>query len=68
MVPGNVEVDSLESFIAQSIDMSAFSHEGRTDELRKLFDRYNVLMDSVDGSLTIEMADQSPFGIALLRS
>jgi len=48
---------SLESFIAQSIDMSAFSHQERTDELRKLFDRYNVLMEALDRSMLIEMSD-----------
>jgi len=64
MVPGNVEVDSLESFIAQSIDMSAFSHQGRTDELRKLFERYNVLVDSLDKSLRIEMPDSLLVGAA----
>jgi len=64
MVPGNVEVDSLESFIAQSIDMSAFSHEGRRDELRKLFDQYNVLVEALDKSLRIEMPEGLLVGAA----
>ena len=37
--------------------MSAFSHQERTDELRKLFDRYNVLMEALDRSMLIEMSD-----------
>jgi len=65
MVPWNVKV---ESFVAMALVFSAFSHQGREDALRKLLDGYNGLVGSMDGSLVIEMSDQSPCCIALLRS
>lgn len=45
----------LESFIGLGIDMSAFSHWGRGEELRKLFDGYNGLMSGLDGRFAIDV-------------
>ena len=56
MVPGNVEVDSVESFVAMGLVFSAFSHQGREDALRQFLDGYNGLMSGLDGRFVIEVA------------
>lgn len=58
LVPAQIMVQSIESFVGQNIDeLSAFSKNKRVDEFRRLLETYNQRVDAIetDKSMLIEI-------------
>lgn len=55
---GQIVVESIEAFVSQNLDeIAVFSNEGRTKELKRLLETYNLRVDAADmnKSLMIEI-------------